>query len=405
MMPEASAHALQCSLRRITETLAHGLAQESAIVPAWSEFEWNLAPAVAAMHGVSALLARKLSWKGPASWSEFLSEQRLHTRARYARIEELLNRMDQCARTAGLTVLPLKGVALHALGIYAPGERPMADVDLLIRPADSEQTRQMIMGLGFYEARVSFRERLFLPLERHAPTGFAEHANNDIKIELHERICEPLPLRLVDVSKRVFPMNSRPGINSYPSLAALMLHLLLHAAGALTLQALRLIHTHDLAALAQRMSGTDWEELLRSDEEGSWLWWAFPPLRLVSVYYPGRVPSHVLSALARSCPWTLSRAARRQVLSDVSFSQLWVKAFPGIAWCRSAGEMLTYIASRVRPSARHLALRNATVPDDMWTAANNWQQTPQCRRIWRWIVSRQPRSATMYVVKAALNKI
>lgn len=44
--------ALQAALRETTERLANELAEPTDTAPDWSGFEWNIARAVAAMHGV-----------------------------------------------------------------------------------------------------------------------------------------------------------------------------------------------------------------------------------------------------------------------------------------------------------------------------------------------------------------
>src|SRR6185312_14320733 len=119
--------ALQTALHRITESLAAGLACSGAEPPAWSELEWRLAPAVAAIHGISSLLAGALRWQGPPHWASFLVEQRRHTLQRQQRIDQLLAAIDESARSAGIAVVALKGTALQRAGVYAPGERPMAD--------------------------------------------------------------------------------------------------------------------------------------------------------------------------------------------------------------------------------------------------------------------------------------
>src|ERR1700722_13729009 len=90
--------ALDGMLRRITECLAQELGCPTQIAPDWSEFEWIVARAVAAMHGVSPLLARALRWQGPAGWAGLLEEQRAHTAKRHIRIDDLLLRLDQRAR-------------------------------------------------------------------------------------------------------------------------------------------------------------------------------------------------------------------------------------------------------------------------------------------------------------------
>jgi len=396
--------AFQGTLRKITETLAAELACSTQHAPEWSDFEWTIARAVAAMHGVAPLLSKTLRWQGPAGWVTFLEEQRVHTATRHGRMAELLRRIDERARAQGIAAVALKGAALHAIGLYAIGERPMADIDLLVRPADAGRMALLLESLGFYEAGTTWKERLFLPIVEHAVSGLGEHSNNDVKIELHERICEKLPLHITDVTKSVFPADARPGVNAYPSTASLMIHLLLHAAGAMAFQALRLLHLHDLAQLSLRMTEADWDQVLAQRRPGARPWWAFPPLNLASQYFSHRVPSRVLAALADECPFVLQTVSRRRTLYDVSYSYPCVDAFPGVEWVQSMRELLEYTVSRVRPSAAHLAERQHTANNQAWASQSQWARLSQGRRIVRWVTSRPPRPVTVHAVNLALGQ-
>jgi hypothetical protein len=230
-----------------------------------------------------------------------------------------------------------------------------------------------------------------------------EHSNNNVKIELHERICEKLPWRITDVTGCVFPTQARPGVNAYPSTASLMIHLLLHAAGAMAYQALRLLHLHDLAQLSSRMTEADWDEVLAHRWLGGTLWWAFPPLNLASRYFSSRFPSRVLEALADDCPFVLGRVSRRRTLYEVSYSYPCVDAFPGVEWVQSIREVLEYAVNRVRPSAEHVALREQAAKSEAWASQSEWARLSQGRRIVRWVTSRPPRAVTMHAVSAALR--
>src|SRR5271156_2476549 len=393
---------LQAALTHVTERLAHELAHPTPKAPDWSDFEWSIAKAVTAMHGVSALLSCSLRWCGPEEWMHFLEEQRVHVTQRHARIENLLRQIDQTAREAGVAIITLKGAALHALGLYTRGERPMADVDLLVHARDSARAVRLIESLGYKEYRSSWKERAFAPLESHSAGTLGEHSNNDITIELHERVGERLPLHLTDITDTVFPRRPQVGLNGYPSRAALMSHLLLHTAGEMTMKSARLVQLNDLALVGQRMTEADWDELLQGCSSGRQLWWALPPLRLTLRYYALSVPTRVLRALEWNCPWILRRNVRRPILSDVSFSHLWVDAFPGIEWSRSIREMLGYAASRVRPNAEQLAGRATSANTQAWAADSQWSTLSQGRRIARWLASRPVRPATMHVLRATL---
>jgi hypothetical protein len=393
---------LQAALTQVTERLAHELAHPTPKAPEWSDFEWSIAKAVAAMHGVSPLLSRALRWRGPEGWMQFLEEQRVHVTQRHARIEDLLRHIDLSAREAGIAIIALKGVALHALGLYTRGERPMADVDLLVHAQDAARAVCLIESLRFRECRRNWRERAFAPLESHSAGPLGEHSDNDITIELHERVGERLPLHVTDITDTVFPRRPQAGLNGYPSRAALMSHLLLHTAGAMIAKSARLVQLNDLALVGQRMTEADWDELLQGCSSGRQLWWALPPLRLTLRYYALSIPTRALRALESNCPWVLRRNVRRPILSDVSFSHLWVDAFPGIEWSRSVREMLGYAASRVRPDAEQLAARATSAGTQDWAAGSPWSTLSQGRRIARWLASRPVRPATMHVLRATL---
>jgi len=394
--------ALQGALIKITEGLAGELARPTQTAPNWSEFEWLIARAVAAMHGVSPLLSRILPWRGPVGWRRFLEQQRAHTTNRHTRIDELLQWIDLRMREEGVAALALKGAALHSIGLYANGDRPMADVDLLVQPRDAERTARLIESLGFHETCTTWKERVFTPVANRAAASLGEHSNNDIKIELHERICERLPQQITDVSEVIFPSRPQPGLNAYPSTAALMIHLLLHAAGAMVFQTLRLLQLHDLSLLAARMSPADWDEILEFRSRGPGIWWALPPLQLTMRYYSLTVPARVQRALKIDCPWHLERVHRQRTLSDVSYSHIWVDAFPGIEWSRSVPEMLRYTVNRIRPGAQHLALRNTVATTEAWASNSPWETLSQSRRILRWVTTRPTRAVTMHVIRAAL---
>jgi hypothetical protein len=218
---------------------------------------------------------------------------------------------------------------------------------------------------------------------------------------LHERICEKLPWRLTDVSQFVFPVLPSPGLNSYPSNGALMRHLLLHAAGSMAFQCLRLLQLHDMALLAMRMSDSDWNEITGSSPTMP-AWWVFPPLALLSRYYELRVPERVLAAASDNCTYFLRMLAKRRPLTDVSYSYPWVKAFPGIEWSQSIRELLEYASSRVRPGSAHMAQREYVAKTQTWAKHGQWAQLSQRRRILKWIGSRPARPVTMFAVTAAL---
>jgi hypothetical protein len=396
--------AIQAALRTTTERLACELGQPAEVAPDWSNFEWLIARAVAAIHGTSPLLASVLRWQGPPGWREFLQDQKVQTAARHARIEKLLRDIDRGARNEGVAVIALKGAELHALGLYAPGERPMGDVDLLVRSAEAAGTARMLSELGFRESFSTWKHRVFVPTDAVSPThSLGERADNFLKVEVHEHIREGLPVEKQDVTGRMFPQQMHPGLNRYPSRASLMIHLLLHAAGSMVFRGLRMLQLHDVALLSLQMTEADWDEFLQAGARAAAPWWALPPLLLTARYYSAAIPARVLVALNAECPRLLAILARRRTVSDVSLSYLSVTAFPGIEWSRSASEAARYIARRVLPSRETLELRAHLVKTQPGASATRWQALSQGRRMMLWLSARQVRAETMYPVRMALT--
>lgn len=403
-----SAAAVQKILRTTTERLARELASPADSAPDWTDVEWRAARAAAAIHGVGPLLATTLRWRGPPGWNDFLIEQRRHTEIRHQRIDALTRLLNERARQIDLPIVALKGAALHAMGVYRPGERPMADLDLLVRDVDRPVAQRLVEEQDFREQLLFWKNQVFIPnstgVYASAPSHLGEHHDNPIKIEVHWRIHERLPVTLTDVTGVCLPAAAQPGMNNYPSRAALLMHLVLHAAGSMVARDLRLIHLHDLSLVCAAMLPADWDVILQHSPKGNGPWWFLPPLRLASRYYPGLVPRPVLACLERACPPWLNQLTRRRSLTDVSLSCVWISAFPGIEWSRSPAEASKYMFRRFRPDADMRAVRKLDAVAGAWAGAGRWSNLSQRSRIVRWMVSRPPRPATMHVFQSALRQ-
>lgn len=394
---------MQSALYRITEALARELAFPSNTAPGWSELEWRLAPAIAAMHGISSLLAGSLQWRGPPAWNDFLAEQRRHTKVRQDRCEELLAKIDERARDAGFAVVALKGAALHAARVYAAGERPMADLDLLVHGADLDRAIAVLLSLGYRGAGITWNNHNFDPPGANRRTPLGEHAENPLKIDLHNHIAERLPLPETDITDLVYPPAAAPGVNPYPSLASLMVHVLAHTAGSMAHRGVRLVQLCDIARLATRMTGADWDALLRFDMPHHRLWWSFAPMTMVQRYFPESLPAEIIMRVQRGCPRLLRRVSRRKTLSELSYSNPFVDPLAGIAWARSPRQLLRYLAARARPSKEHLAEISAVSKTEPWASEPRWYLQSHVRRVIECLTSRPTRIETMRPIRAALG--
>ena len=392
------------ALTQTTETLACELGKPTERAPAWSDLEWRIAEAVAALHGIAALLARDLRWSGPPRWRAFLSAQTDQTVQRRAWIAALLARVDAALRARGIAAVALKGAALYELGLYPGGERPMGDIDLLLADADLARAADALGSLGYSTGFTTWRHQSLDPDQPVSGAAkFGEHIDNPIKIELHTRIVERLPVDEVDITNLEFPRNARPGLNPYPTQVDAMRHLLLHAAGNMRARALRLVQLHDIALLGPRLRDNDWDRLLSEGVGGRGLWWALPPLALTRLYYPASLPERVVDALRAGCPSLLRRAARTQRITDVSWSRLRIQAFPGIEWSTSAIEAIRFIKSRVWPDRAALAELEIGNRVLAYASAAPWYGDSHAVRILRWAFSSPPRVQTIHSVRQALE--
>jgi hypothetical protein len=393
------------ALRKTTETLARELSFPSTRAPLWTEFEWRIARVAAAMHGVSSLLCNRLRWEGPPGWRQFLLEQRDQSITREQAIVRLLEAIDLQARDAGVALVALKGAALLAAVFYSAGERPMGDIDLLVRAPDTEANSRVLEGCGYSAAFSTRRHEVFQPLNIKVLTTcrLGEHVDNPITIEVHTKIAERLPVIPVDITGLVLPGAAHAGLNAYPSAASLMMHLLLHAAGNIRARALRLIQLHDIALLAARFAANDWEELVGMRPDGHALWWAWAPLMLTTYYYPASIPPEVLTRLRSECPWLLRTLAQRYRLTDVSWSNIRIAAFPGVEWSRSGWEALAFMSSRIWPRTEALSELKEGAAQIPGSTSIPWYGIPHAARILRWIFLRPPRVQTLLSVRAALT--
>lgn len=390
------------ALRRTTEHLAGELTHPGATAPDWNDFEWGVARAVSAMQGITVLLAHRLRWSGPASWRYFLEMQHQQALQRDARIEALIARLDETLRQAGVCAVGLKGTALRRLGLYRPGERPMGDIDVLVSPQDLERCARSIESMEYVPAHESRRHRVFEPRAKPDVTHCGEHQDNPLKIELHRQVNESLPVRFVDITAHVLDGERLPGLNTYSSRIELLRHLLLHAAGNMRAHALRHIQLHDIAILARQIDEAEWQRLRDTPASHGGTWWMWPVLALVERYFPGHLPA-AAARLRELSPWLLRTSVTRSTLTDVSWSNLRIAAFPGMCWSRSVLDVLRLMRSRVMPdrlALDELQILNIAQPTMLQLP---WYGISHPRRIARWLFTRPARVQTMVSLQAAMS--
>jgi hypothetical protein len=396
---------IAAALRTTTERLVREVVDPQDAAPRWSEFEWAVARAVCSMQGISGLLATRLRWREPTGFRDFLQAQRDHTQRRDELIEQELARLHRVLADGGICFIPLKGSALRALRLHQPGERPQGDIDLLLHADDLSACGQHLKALGYELLYSSRRHDVYVASGRTAQLHFGEHPENPLKVELHTRITEELPVETVDITASICPVFDAPGAGAYSSVAALMRHLCLHAAGSMRANAARFLQIFDIALVARRLRPADWCELLGDGDARAKAWWLFPPLSLAARYVTGSVPVTVLDELHAICPRRLRQRYERVSIYEVSWSNLRISALPGHEWARTPGDILRFARSRLWPSpvARdELAAQTQVAQPHLMQV--RWYGVSHAERILRWLFSHTPRVQTISTVSAALEE-
>ena len=387
---------IAAALRGASGRFVRELNEPADEAPTWDEFEWRAAIAVAAMHGISGLLAQRLRWQGPQPWQAFLAEQHRQGLLREQRARSLLARLDAAAKTAGIALMGLKGSAILDLGLYAPGVRPQSDIDLLCRPEDETAAVKVIESLGYEQGDVAWKHTDFIPVGQDPERIFGEHIRNPHKIELHVRIAERLPHRECRVE---LPFAGLPaGLNGYADRGALLRHLLLHAAGNLSMGSGRLIHLHDIALLCRGL-GDSALELAFGNADAPW--WAWPPLALAERCFPGSVAAPVLAQSAVHCPWWLRRRVSLQSFESLCLVDVRIVPMRALAWTDSLPAAVEYAWRQFVPDRATTALRISTGPVQPMTAGASWATQAQWLRVLRWLFTRPLRLPTMYSLRTA----
>ncbi len=128
--------------------LQAGLAKPGAALPAWREFCQEAPDDLPADYlRLVPLVAVNLKDGGPETpRRDLLQAQLRETWLKTQRLFHLTGPVLRELQSSGIDFLVLKGAALAVTDYPHPGARPMADVDLLIRPADVRRLELLLAG-------------------------------------------------------------------------------------------------------------------------------------------------------------------------------------------------------------------------------------------------------------------
>lgn len=340
---------------------ADALAAETA---GWGPAEWARARAAALVHGVAPLLAERLA--GTPAWAAldpglrgYCAAQLDLNRRRVALLLADLAEILAAARGAGVDVLPLKGAALLAAYYADPAVRPMADLDLLARPADEPRLAAALAAIGYRLLEDKPRHRSYHRGAWRIASYDGEHPDNPRCVELHSAVEERTRQIRYDITPALW---AGAAVGEYagatglmPAPAALLLHLLIHTSHNLLFRRLRLIQLYDLTLVAPRLAPADWERLAEHATRAGEARLLYAPLALAERALGPLAPPEIIDRLARATPAGLRRALAARLLSELSLCNP-READPAykLAWYHPGPQWLAALARVALPSAYDL---------------------------------------------------
>jgi len=294
---------------------APDLERARSVFAAWSPDAWAAFPRVVSMHGLAPHLIRAPSSSGlagllPGDVRDRLAGEDERNTRRIRRMHAELAEVLSAAAAIGIEVMPLKGALLTTMTGEDPYRRPMADLDLLVRPADRGPIRAVLEGLGYrHEPEHAPRPTHDVYLDpgggRLVSTA-GEHPDNPRRVEVHTEVKRHLWgwVDDDDLTAALWAGAVRGEILGRPATVprpeTLFAHLAVHASSDLLAARGRLVQWLDLGIVGARVpvdpAGLPHERL------------AYPALRLAQRAQPVAMALD-LAPLESGVPRRLSRWA------------------------------------------------------------------------------------------------
>lgn len=287
----------------VCDTIAGWLTAPAPQNPNWSPETWETFQFVCQVHGVAPFLCEKFAggeWLDEAT-ATWLAGQLDLNRRRIAKMQAELTAILALFAAHNLPLLPLKGSILTAAYYEEPGWRPMADLDLLIRPQDFARAAELLGQLGYGQTVVHWKHTEFSkPENRRVVSQEGEHPDNPRGLEIHQRCRETFGGPTVELTNLMWA-NAAPGtLLGEPAMRlkpeALWLHLLVHATYHLWQGRGRLIHLLDLALVTPQL--TEPAVYLNAVEPR----FTYPALALLHKYFPTVLDAGLLAQQQTQLP-------------------------------------------------------------------------------------------------------
>lgn len=276
------------SVRWLSEAIPHN--------PNWSASTWHRFKFASRVHGITPSLHATLT---SSDWldleiKQWLDQQINLNAQRVAKMQiELTAILAQFARHH-LPAMPLKGSVLAATYYQNASLRPLADLDILIRPQDFSHATQLLEQLGYAKDTAHWKHTEFVkPDNRQAIDIESEHPDNPRTVEVHLYCRESFGGPSLDLTKMMWANSDEGELLGeraiIPRPEALWLHLLVHHTYHAWQGKARLIQLIDLVTLAPHLSQP---ELLLDAVDARFV---YPSLALWQRYFPNAVEESLIA--------------------------------------------------------------------------------------------------------------
>ena len=292
-------HRQVAELAALCDLLAAWVAAPPARPPLWQEADWRRFRVAAGVHGVAPLLGRRLGgeagWQGSAA-GDWLGDQYAANCRRVERLHLELRAVLARFAAAGVPLMPLKGALLGVLCYADPGERPMADLDLLVHRRDLDRAVALLGELGYEEVSGGRKHlKLARAAAREIVDAGREHPDNPRWIELHPACCEWLDDEQVELTDCIWATASEAWLLGEPAWlpgpSAHWIYLLVHGSHHILINRFRLVQLLDLLRLEPHLPAGDvpgalLTTLASPEVPAAILRAVYPPLALLERYFP-----------------------------------------------------------------------------------------------------------------------
>lgn len=317
----------QEKLAAVTNTLAHWLPGniDDTAVAQWSPAEWEAAEWVVYWQNALPWLVARLQESQievPEDVNGRLQTINEASRERTGSMLSACTEILDALHQAGIQAVLLKGAVLSPIYYPDPFLRPLADLDLLIRPQDLAASREiMLRQLGYRYYSRSAEDEVYLRGERQENIWAPDNVH---PVEIHFALREEyagIGLELAEImwresEERPYWQNTCACI---PNPAALLLHVCAHTSSDWLIQRGRLMHIDDIRKLCAQMQPGDWSTFGRLVQPGS-ARFIYPALAFVNNYVSLPLPEPLINSLREECPPALHSWLKQADLADVSES-------------------------------------------------------------------------------------